>query len=114
MLTFLPWEVIQMKKQLIIALIALASLLIVASGASAQFCSACSYQGAAGITADRGSEEMTGASSGSTVGNVEIVPASPSREQASEEFTPAGSSSLKEYMTPKNSPYEAPAESQSY
>jgi hypothetical protein len=103
-----------MKNQLLIALMALASLLFIANGASAQYCSACSYQGTAGITADRGSEEMTPASSGTTVGNVEIVPAAPSEEQAAEEFTPAGSSSHKEYMTPKNAPYEAPAESQSY
>ena len=104
-----------MKNQLLIALLALASLVCIANGASAQYCQACSYQGAAGITADRGSEEMTRASSGTTVGNVEIVPAAPSKDQASsEEFMPAGSSSHKEYMTPKNSPYEAPGESQSY
>ena len=99
-----------MKKNLLIALMALGSLLLIANGASAQYCQACAYQGAAGIT-ERGDEEMTPA--GTTVGNVEIVPA-PSKEQATEEFTPAGSSSHKEYMTPKNAPYEAPAESQSY
>jgi len=103
-----------MKNQLLIVLMALASLLFIANGASAQYCSACSYQGAAEITADWGSEEMTPAASGNTVGNVEIVPAAPSKEQAPEEFTPAGASSHKEYMTPKNAPYEAPGESQSY
>ena len=102
-----------MKNQLLIAMMALASLLFIANGASAQYCAACSYQGAAGITGERGNEEMTPATSGNTVGNVEIVPATPRHEQA-EEFTPAGSSSLKEYMTPKNAPYQAPAESQSY
>ena len=102
-----------MKNQLLIALMALASLFFIATGASAQFCTACSYQGAAGIT-DRGDEEMSPATLGNTVGNVEIVTAAPSKEQATEEFTPAGSSSHKEYMTPKNAPYEAPGESQSY
>jgi hypothetical protein len=114
MISFLLREVIKMKNQLLIALMALASLLFIANGASAQYCSACSYQGAAGFTADRGSEEMSPATSSNTVGNVEIVPAVPSKEEAIEEFTPAGSSSHKEYMTPKNAPYEAPAESQSY
>jgi hypothetical protein len=114
MLTFLPGEVIKMKKQLLIALMALASLLFIANGASAQYCAGCSYQGAAAITGEWGNEEMTPATSGNTVGNVEIVPAAPSKEQASEEFTPAGSSTHKEYMTPKNAPYEAPAENQSY
>ena len=104
-----------MKNQLLIALLALASLLFIANGASAQYCSVCSYQGAAGITGERGNEEMTPANSGTTVGNVEIVPTAPSEDQAvSEEFMPAGSFSHKEYMTPKNSPYEAPGESQSY
>ena len=102
-----------MKNQLLIALMALASLLFFATGASAQFCTACSYQGAAGIT-ERGDQEMNAATLGNTVGNVEIVTAAPNKEQATEEFTPAGSSSHKEYMTPKNAPYEAPAESQSY
>ena len=102
-----------MKNQLLIALMALASLLFIATGASAQFCTTCSYQGAAGIM-ERGDEEMNATTSGNAVGNVEIVPAAPSKEQATEEFTPAGSSSHKEYMTPKNAPYEAPAESQSY
>jgi hypothetical protein len=106
--------VIEMKKQLWIALMALASLLFIANGASAQYCQACSYQGAAGITGERGNEEMTPATSGNTVGNVEIVPAAPSEEQATEEFAPAGSSSQREFMTPKNAPYEAPGESQSY
>ncbi len=103
-----------MKNQLLMALMVLASLLFIANGASAQYCSACSYQGAMGITGERGNEEMSSATSGNTVGNVEIVPAAPSKEQATEEFMPAGSSSLKEYRTPKNAPYEAPAESQSY
>jgi hypothetical protein len=102
-----------MKNQLLIAMMALASLLFIANGASAQYCSACSYQGAAGITGERGNEEMTPAASGAENGNVEFMPAAPRQEQA-EEFTAAGSSSHKEYMTPKNAPYEAPAESQSY
>jgi hypothetical protein len=114
MITFLLREVIQMKKQLLIALMALASMLFIANGASAQYCPVCSTQGLGGITGDRGDEEMTSATLGNTVGNVEIVPAAPSKEKATEEFTPAGSSSHKEYMTPKNAPYEAPGESQSY
>ena len=103
-----------MKNLLLIAMMALASLLFIANGASAQYCSACSFQGAAGITGERGNEEMKAATSGTENGNVEFMPAAPSKEQAPEEFTPAGSSSHKEYMTPKNAPYEAPAESQSY
>ena len=103
-----------MKNLLFVAMMILGSLLFIANGASAQYCQECSYQGAAGITGERGNEEMNSATSGNTVGNVEIVPAAPSKEQATEEFTPAGSSSHKEYMTPKNAPYEAPGESQSY
>jgi hypothetical protein len=56
---------------------------------------------------------MTPAASGAENGNVEFMPAVPRQEQA-EEFTAAGSSSHKEYMTPKNAPYEAPGESQPY
>ncbi len=103
-----------MKKQLLIGLMALLSLLFIANGASAQYCPVCSSQGVGGITGERGNQEMNSATSGNTVGNVEIVPAAPSKEQAPEELTPAGSSSHEEYMTPKNAPYEAPGESQSY
>ena len=132
-----------MKNQLLIALMALASLLFIVNGASAGY----RFPGEAGITGLEGAQlnsdqlakgherfvcgfgfsvceqnqkghalesEMAPAISGNTVGNVEIVPAVPSKEQAPEEFTPAGSSSHKEYMTPKNAPYEAPGESQSY
>jgi hypothetical protein len=103
-----------MKNLLLIAMMALASLLFIANGASAQYCSSflpsCHYQLKAG---ERGNEEMTPATSGTENGNGEFMPAAPRQEQA-EEFTAAGSSSHKEYMTPKNAPYEAPAESEAY
>jgi len=103
-----------MKNQLLIALMALASLFFIATGASAQFCTTCSYQGAAGIM-ERGDEEMNATTSGNAVGNVEIVPAAPSKEQAPIEFMPSGSSSNREELKPGWVPHEeAPGQSQPY
>jgi hypothetical protein len=118
MLTFSVREVIKMKKLLWVAMMALASLFFIANGASAQYCSSflpsCHYQLKAGITGEQANEEMSPATSGAQNGNVEFAPAVQGQKQVYGEFMPAGSSSHREYMTPKNAPYEAPAENQSY
>jgi len=108
-----------MKNQLLIALMALASLLFIATGASAQYCSSflpsCHWQEAAGMKAEQGNEEMTSATLGNTVDNGETLTAAPSKEQAPIEFTPAGSSSNREEFKPGWVPHdEAPGQSQPY
>ena len=132
-----------MKTQLLIAMLALSSLLIIPTGVSAdyRFPGEAGIMGLQGIQSDswqraNGHErficgfgfsvcersaketlpgsEITPATSGTKEGNVEFAPAVPARQEGTSEFAPAGSLSQKEYMTPKNAPYEAPAESQSY
>jgi hypothetical protein len=143
MITFYPKEVIKMKNQLLIALMALASLLFIANGAGAGY----RFPGEAGITGLEGAQlnsdqlakgherfvcgfgfsvcehsqkegalgsGMMPTASGTENRDVEIVPAVPSKEQATVEFTPAGSSSHEGNWTPRHTPYEAPGESQPY
>ena len=103
-----------MKTQLLIAVMAVASLLFLVTGANAQYCPKCSLQEGAVITGQQGNEEMSPATSGAQKGNVEFAPAVPAQKQGTEEFTPAGSPSHRESMTPKNAPYEAPGDRQPY
>jgi hypothetical protein len=103
-----------MKTQLLIAMMATAVLLFLVTGANAQYCPNCSLQEGAVITGQQGNEEMSPATSGAQNGSVEFVPAVPAQKQGTGEFTPAGSSFHGESMTPKNAPYEAPGDRQSY
>ncbi len=108
-----------MKKQLLIALMALASLLFIANGANAQYCStflpSCHWQEGAGIRAQQGNEELGATTSGTENQNAEMMSAAPSKEQAPVEFAPAGSSFNREDLKPGWVPHEeAPGESQPY
>jgi hypothetical protein len=144
MLNFFSREVIEMKNQLLIALVALASLLFIANGASAGY----RFPGEARITGLEGAQlnsaqqakgherfvcgfgfsvceenrkegvlgsEMTPTTSGTENRNAEMMSAAPSEEQAPVEFTPAGSSLNREDLKPGWVPHEeAPGESQPY
>jgi hypothetical protein len=73
-----------MKNQLLIAMAAVAFLLFMANGASAQIClDECIYQGTAGITAHQSKEGFMPAVPGEAMGTQEFVPASPGSEEMS-------------------------------
>jgi hypothetical protein len=98
-----------MKMQLFVAMMAMASLLFLASGANANNGQNCPMTGLCG------NPEVTPAGRIIQSGSSQFTPAVPSQKQESAQFTPAGSSiSHKEYVTPKNAPYQAPGESQYY
>jgi hypothetical protein len=130
MIIFLPREVIKMKNLLLIAMMALASLLFIANGASAQYCStflpSCHWQEAAGMRAQQGTEQLGAATSSEQQENREFyatIPAAQDRadqmepagasgeHEGIEEMAPAGSSHAVEYGTTGKGPYEAPAPS---
>jgi hypothetical protein len=94
MLSFQTKEVSEMKNKLFIAMMMMASLLFVATGASAQFCPECSYQGAVGITAHQGKQELTPAASGEQEGTQEFMPAVPATREGSAEMTAAGAAGI--------------------
>ncbi len=118
-----------MKNLLFVAMMILGSLLFIATGASAQYCStflpSCHWQEAAGMRAQQGTEELGAAISGEQQGIREfgaaavsapqdradqMTPAAASGEhEGIEEMTPAGSSHPVEYGTTGKGPYEAPA-----
>ena len=73
---------------------AVAFMLFMVSGASAQFCLECSYQGAAGITAQQENQELTPASSGAQEWTQEFAPATPAQREGSDEMLPAGEAGM--------------------
>ncbi len=108
-----------MKKQLLIALMAVASLLFIANGANAQYCStflpSCHWQEGAGIRAQQGTEELGATISGEQQRAVEFAPAVPAPQEGSEEMSSAGSTLHREDIKPGWVPHEeAPGESQPY
>ena len=118
-----------MKNQLLIVMMALASLLFIANGASAEY----RFPGEAGITGLEASQLHSGQLANDrdrfTCGfgisvcersqkegaqESEMLPATAGEQQRTEEFVPAGSSSHEGNWTPRYAPYEAPGESQPY
>lgn len=119
-----------MKNQLLIALMALASLLFIANGASAGY----RFPGEAGITGLEGAQlnadqrakgherficgfgySVCQENPKEGVLESEMAPAAAGEQQRNEEFVPAGSSSHRELMKPGWVPHEeAPGESQPY
>ena len=79
-----------MKNQLFIAMTVMASLLFIASGASAQYCLTCGPQGAAGIWAQEHNQEMAPTSSGGQEGRWEFVPAVPANQEGEKGMVAAG------------------------
>jgi hypothetical protein len=79
-----------MKNKLFLAIMVMASLLFIATGASAQYCLECGYQGAAGIRSQQENQEMAPATSGDQEGIQEFVPAVPTVQGGIEEMSPAG------------------------
>ena len=80
-----------MKNLLFIAMMVLASLLFIATGASAQYCStflpSCHWQEAAGMRAHQEARDTT---SGEQQGTGEFMLAAPATQEGSEEMTAAG------------------------
>jgi hypothetical protein len=72
-----------MKNQLFMAMMVMASLLFIATGASAQYCLTCGPQGAAGVWWQQHHQEMAPAASGERQETQEFVPASPASEEMS-------------------------------
>jgi hypothetical protein len=117
-----------MKNLLFVAMMILGSLLFIATGASAQYCStflpSCHWQESAGMKAQQANEELGAATSGEQQRAGEfgaavaapqdradqMTPAAASGEhEGIEEMAPAGSSHPVEYGTTGKGPYEAPA-----
>jgi hypothetical protein len=94
MLSFQTKEVSEMKNKLFIAMMMMASLLFIATGASAQYCPTCGYQGAAGITAHQSNEELTPAASGEQTRTQEFMPAVPATQEGSEQMVAAGAAGV--------------------
>jgi hypothetical protein len=94
MLSFLTKEVIEMKNQLFIAMMVMASLLFIATGASAQYCLTCGPEGAAGVWWQEHHQEMAPAASGERQGTQEIVPAVPATREGSDKMTAAGAAGM--------------------
>jgi len=83
-----------MKSLLFVAMMILGSLLFVATGASAQYCSSflpsCHWQESAGMKAEQGTEELGAASSVEQEGTQEFEPAVPATEEGKEEMVATG------------------------
>jgi hypothetical protein len=94
MLSFLAEEVIEMKNQLFIAMMVMASLLFIATGASAQYCLTCGDQGAAGVWAQQHNQELAATASGAQEGTQEFVPAAPATQEGGEEMVAAGAAGM--------------------
>jgi len=111
-----------MKSLLFVIMLAFASMVLVAAGVAAagdpgfEFLGQTGEEefGAASSGSQQGDEEMSPAVSAPGEGDEEMSPASSGSQEGIDEMSPAGSSSHEEYMTPRNAPYSAPAESQSY
>ena len=76
-----------MKNQLFIAMMVMASLLFIATGASAQHCAGCTYERTPYLTS-AGSDQQEGAQ--------EFLPAAPATEEGKEEMVAAGATGLKD------------------
>lgn len=79
-----------MKNQLFIAMMLMASLLFIATGASAQYCLTCGYQGAAGIRAQQENQELAPTGSGEREGAGEFLPAVPATQEGNDQMSAAG------------------------
>jgi hypothetical protein len=76
----------------------LASLLFIANGASAQYCStflpSCHWQEAAGIRLQQENQELAPTASGEQEGTQEFVPAVPATRESSDEISAAGAAGM--------------------
>ncbi len=79
-----------MKNQLFIAMMVMASLLFIVSGANAQYCLTCGPEGAAGVWWQQHHQEMAATASGEREGTQEFVPAAPANRGGSDKMTAAG------------------------
>ena len=81
-----------MKSQLLIALMAMASLLFIATGASAQYCStflpSCQWQESAGIKLQQENQM------GLTASGEQFVPAVPATQEGNEQMSAAGAAGM--------------------
>ena len=118
-----------MKNLLFMAMMILGSMLFVATGASAQYCStflpSCHWQESAGLKAQQATEERGAVTSGeqqksgefyATVPATEdradqMAPAAVSGERELKEMTPAGSTHSVEYGTTGKGHHETPSPS---
>ncbi len=83
-----------MKNQLFIAMMMMASLLFIATGASAQYCLTCGPEGAAGVWWQEHHQEMAATASGERQGTQEFVPAIPATREGAEELVTAGATEM--------------------
>ncbi len=83
-----------MKNLLLTMMMVLASLLFIATGASAQYCStflpSCHWQEAQGMRAHQEAKELRATTSGDQQGAGEFMLAVPATKEGSEEMTAAG------------------------
>jgi hypothetical protein len=118
-----------MKNLLFVAMMILGSLLFVATGASAQYCStflpSCNWQESAGMKAQQATEERGAATLGEQQRGGEfgaavavpqdradqMTPAAVSGERELKEMTPAGSTHSVEYGTTGKGHHETPSPS---
>ncbi len=111
-----------MKNLLFVVMMIMASLLFVATGANAQYCSSflpsCQWQETLGMRAQQGTEEQGAATFGEQPGAGEFSAAVTAPQDRADqigehegidEMIPAGSSHPVEYGTTGKGPYEAPA-----
>ncbi len=83
-----------MKNQLFIAMMVVASLVLIATGASAQYCLTCGPQGAAGVWWQQHQQEMAPTASGEGEGGGELLPAVPANREGTDEMTAAGTARM--------------------
>ncbi len=93
-----------MKTRLIVAMMAMSSLLFLATGAYAQGCSG-SYEWDPYFRSAATEEQACIPG---------LAPAGSAQTQGTEELTPAGSTSHRENTTPSYAPYQAPREQPPY
>ena len=79
-----------MKNQLFITMMVMASLLFIATGASAQYCLTCGDQGAAGVWAQQHNQELAATASAEQEGTQEFMPAAAATQAGGEEMVAAG------------------------
>jgi hypothetical protein len=93
MLSFQAKGVSKMKNQLFVAMMLMASLLFITTGASAQYCSECTYKGAAAMTAQQSNQELTRPAFGEHFRGQEFMPAAATQE-GNAEMTAAGAKEI--------------------
>jgi hypothetical protein len=95
MISFLTREVTEMKNQLFIAMMVMASLLFIAAGAGAQYCLTCGPQGAAGVWWQQHHKELAPTTSYKQERAQEFMPAVPGTREGREEMAAAGAAGMR-------------------